>query len=251
MHATDVDVSALVEPLIQETVLSDTCYVCLTEFESQTGTEPLWRCDSCQSQCHLRCILQWTLRLVVDRRSRNPTFTCPCCRAVHRVRTLPGMYSEHGAVPGTGGGAPGATAASAANPGPSSAAAQSQTNDYMEFESAHDALQFLSNHGATPELSNPSVINLFAQLFRSLPRTVHVDVTAPETTPLDRSQSGRSRRSGGSVPTEEVTDEQADAESEAEDSVVEVDMSRPLVVINTQRLECRIQNISFRQSSSS
>lgn len=60
------------------------CPVCL----NNTPTE--WVCSECHNHFHLLCILQWTLRLVMNGRKVNE-FTCPSCRHVHDIRSLPGF----------------------------------------------------------------------------------------------------------------------------------------------------------------
>lgn len=73
---------------VDETNDVQTCLVCLSEL----GSEP-WSCTQCHAQCHLLCVLQWTIRSLVNSLAQS-SFTCPNCRYLHHVDTLPGFQTE-------------------------------------------------------------------------------------------------------------------------------------------------------------
>lgn len=58
------------------------------------NSEVLWTCSQCHSQSHLRCILQWVLRVCLN--TSTPTFSCPMCRAQHYLSSLPGFEEDTG-----------------------------------------------------------------------------------------------------------------------------------------------------------
>lgn len=72
------------------------CPVC---FCGMTPGQDVWRCEQCQSQYHLVCILQWTLRTVLNHGQRPRVFTCPACRRPHPISSLPGFHSEASVQP--------------------------------------------------------------------------------------------------------------------------------------------------------
>ena len=54
----------------------------------------MWSCSCCHHKWHLLCIMQWTLRLALNRPGRPVSFTCPGCRTVHAIATLPGFHDH-------------------------------------------------------------------------------------------------------------------------------------------------------------
>ena len=70
------------------------CSIC---YGTITPEDVSWQCTRCRSSCHLRCTLQWVLRLVMNHTETTPTlqtYTCPVCRASHAISTLPGFEND-------------------------------------------------------------------------------------------------------------------------------------------------------------
>ena len=84
---------------IEETLNTqvDPCLVCLSPMGSET-----WSCSQCHAQCHLSCVLQWTIRSIVSAQTPSHVFTCPNCRHVHHIDSLPGFHANvHPTTPST------------------------------------------------------------------------------------------------------------------------------------------------------
>lgn len=59
------------------------CCICYLSDNGLDSTNQ-WTCSTCNTKCHMNCILQWALTNVVHRNS----FTCPMCRHIFNLSSL-------------------------------------------------------------------------------------------------------------------------------------------------------------------
>lgn len=63
-----------------------TCCICFLADNGDAAAE-FWVCSTCQTKCHLNCISRWAQS---NHNRFRSTFSCPVCRQVFDLTTLPG-----------------------------------------------------------------------------------------------------------------------------------------------------------------
>lgn len=66
------------------------CCICYLS-DNGLDSNNQWTCSTCNTKCHMNCILQWALTNVVHRNS----FTCPMCRHVFSLSSLVHTDTHH------------------------------------------------------------------------------------------------------------------------------------------------------------
>lgn len=78
------------------------CCICFSAGDNNVETS--WTCTTCNTRCHLACITSWAQS---NHNRYQATFSCPVCRQVYPLSTIPGVetipLSVHYTEPGRSG----------------------------------------------------------------------------------------------------------------------------------------------------